>query len=181
MEKIIFLKEITPFFMLCLLALVLRITGFSNRSARKVFKGYEKIEIIRNESIFLTIRKKIFFLFPYKCTFRIKYVKPVASDEEVLNYLKEVLQDKKYIIIEIRKVNPFSRLKEASVIVRNCIKEFEKVPIRFLPKTEVKNVAEEMIELGIAELEENDFSTLAEKFLLKNYFKNKKEGEKNEK
>ena len=47
--------------------------------------------------------------------------------------------------------------------MKNPSPAFKRVPIRFLPETEIKSLLQEMLELDIVELEENDFKTFSEK------------------
>ena len=73
--------------------------------------------------------------------------------------------------------NFFLFQKKAIVLLRNPISVLNKIPLNFLPETELKSLIYEMAEFEIVEIERKDFKTFFEKLL---YLKFKKLGESKE-
>ena len=99
-------------------------------------------------------------------------------------YFDGILKDKEYLIREVESDNIFDFKKKAIIYMRDSIPAFDKVPMRFLPETELKSLIREIIQLDIAELEHTDFKTFVEKISygrLVKELKNKMENDENEK
>jgi len=114
----------------------------------------------------------------------IVYIKVKNSIEEVKVYFDVILKDKEYLIREVESDNIFDFKKKAIIYMRDSIPAFDKVPMRFLPETELKSLIREIIQLDIAELEHTDFKTFVEKISygrLVKELKNKMENDENEK
>ena len=158
--------------------------GLTTYGRRRKIRSY--IDVAENEKrkILLKVKIKKFFIFDREKTYELKYIKVKSSIEEVKVYFDVVLKDKEYLIREVESNNFFDFKKKAIIYIRDSIPAFDRVPIRFLPETELKSLIREIIQLDIAELEHTDFKTFVEKISygrLVKELKNKMENDRNEK
>lgn len=158
--------------------------GLTTYGRRRKIRSY--IDVTENEKrkILLKVKIKKFFIFDREKTYELKYIKVKSSIEEVKVYFDVILKDKEYLIREVESNNFFDFKKKAIIYIRDSIPAFDRVPIRFLPETELKSLIREIIELDIAELEHMDFKTFVEKISysrLVKELKNKMENDRNEK
>jgi hypothetical protein len=158
--------------------------GLTTYGRRRKIRSY--IDVTENEKrkILLKVKIKKFFIFDREKTYELKYIKVKSSIEEVKVYFDVILKDKEYLIREVESNNFFDFKKKAIIYIRDSIPAFDRVPIRFLPETELKSLIREIIELDIAELEHTDFKTFVEKISysrLVKELKNKMENDRNEK
>ena len=158
--------------------------GLTTYGRRRKIRSY--IDVTENEKrkILLKVKIKKFFIFDREKTYELKYIKVKSSIEEVKVYFDVVLKDKEYLIREVESNNFFDFKKKAIIYIRDSIPAFDRVPIRFLPETELKSLIREIIELDIAELEHTDFKTFVEKISYGRLVKelnNKMENDRNEK
>ena len=158
--------------------------GLTTYGRRRKIRSY--IDVTENEKrkIILRVKIKKFFIFNTEKTYELKYIKVKNSIEEVKVYFDVILKDKEYLIREVESDNIFDFKKKAIIYMRDSIPAFDKVPMRFLPETELKSLIREIIQLDIAELEHTDFKTFVEKISygrLVKELKNKMENDENEK
>ena len=158
--------------------------GLTTYGRRRKIRSY--IDVTENEKrkILLKVKIKKFFIFDREKTYELKYIKVKSSIEEVKVYFDVILKDKEYLIREVESNTFFDFKKKAIIYIRDSIPAFDRVPIRFLPETELKSLIREIIELDIAELEHTDFKTFVEKISysrLVKELKNKMENDRNEK
>lgn len=137
--------------------------GFTAIGFRKIIKGYLEVTEDQKRKIRITVNRKIFGIFEKKKTYELKYIKIKHNLREVKEYFDIVLKDKEYILREISSNSLFDFRKKITIYLKNPSPAFKRVPIRFLPETEIKSLLQEMLELDIVELEENDFKTFSEK------------------
>ena len=158
-------NNIIQILFLILIIIFIKKFGLTTYGRRRKIRSY--IDVTENEKrkIILRVKIKKFFIFNTEKTYELKYIKVKNSIEEVKVYFDVILKDKEYLM-------------------RDSIPAFDKVPMRFLPETELKSLIREIIQLDIAELEHTDFKTFVEKISygrLVKELKNKMENDENEK
>lgn len=137
--------------------------GLTTYGRRRKIRNY--IDVAENEKrkIMIKVKTKRFFIFNIEKFYELKYIRVKNSIDEIKAYFDVVLKDKEYLIREVESNNFFDFKKKAIIYVRDSISAFDKIPIKFLPETELKSLIKEMVELDIIELEDKDFKTLVEK------------------
>ncbi|RRD40601.1 hypothetical protein EII29_01270 [Leptotrichia sp. OH3620_COT-345] len=156
-------RDIIQILLMLVMIFILKKSGFTIYGMKRKIKGYIKVTENENRKILITIRKKIFGIFDREKTYELKYVKIKNSIKEIESYFDIVLKNQEYILREVEADGLFDFRKKAVIYLRDSIPAFERLSIRFLPETELKNLIREMLELDIIELEESDFRTFAEK------------------
>ena len=177
-------NNIIQILFLILIIIFIKKFGLTTYGRRRKIRSY--IDVTENEKrkIILRVKIKKFFIFNTEKTYELKYIKVKNSIEEVKVYFDVILKDKEYLIREVESDNIFDFKKKAIIYMRDSIPAFDKVPMRFLPETELKSLIREIIQLDIAELEHTDFKTFVEKISygrLVKELKNKMENEEKEK
>ena len=159
---------------------LLKFFGFKSYSRKIVKKKYDEFTISSNGEIYLSFLEKKFFFFKKMNTYRLKYVKAKGTYEEIKEYLDIVLS-KPFLIYKF-STNIFGiKKKDIEIFVRsqNQIPPMDRMPIYLLPKVELNNILKEGIEIGIFEVNDNQFTTLIEKKFVKKNFENLEKKQKN--
>ena len=178
-------NNIIQILFLILIIIFIKKFGLTTYGRRRKIRSY--IDVTENEKrkIILRVKIKKFFIFNTEKTYELKYIKVKNSDSSSVKAITDViLKDKEYLIREVESDNIFDFKKKAIIYMRDSIPAFDKVPMRFLPETELKSLIREIIQLDIAELEHTDFKTFVEKISygrLVKELKNKMENDENEK
>lgn len=157
------IKEFIPILILAIVLIIIKYLGFATMKARKIKQGVYNVEISENGNVYIIIKEKKFFMFDSNSYYRLKYIKGNKTNEEELKkFLSEILNKEKYILIPVTSNNIFKREKMAMIFVRDTSEPFSKIPTRFLPKTELKNIAILLIEEGLVEPKSEDFSSFVD-------------------
>lgn len=156
-------NSIIQILFLLLVIVLIKKLGLTTYGKRRKVNGYINIAESEKRRILITVKIKKFGIFEKEKTYELKYVKVKNSIEEIKVYFDIVLKNTDYLIREIESSSFFDFKKKAMIYIRDTIPIFERIPIRFLPETELKSIIREMIELDIVELEHSDFRTLVEK------------------
>ena len=162
---------------LILVLFIIKKMGFGNYGKKIIVRNYLDVSLSEENKIFIKIKKKLFHLIEREKTYEIKYIRGKNNIGEIKEYFEVALKDQDFIIKEINSSKFFDFQKKAIILLRNPISVLNKIPINFLPETELKSLIYEMAEFEIVEIEKSDFKTFFEKML---YLKFKKLGEKYE-
>jgi hypothetical protein len=156
-------NSIVQILFLVLFIVFIKKFGLTTYGRRRKIRNY--IDVVENEKrkILIKVKTKRFFIFNIEKFYELKYIKVKNSIDEIKVYFDVVLKDKEYLIREVESNNFFDFKKKAIIYVRDSISAFDKIPIKFLPETELKSLIKEMVELDIVELEDKDFKTFIEK------------------
>lgn len=171
-----FLNFITLIFLVVILFLIKKL-GFGNYGKKFVVQNYLGVVLDGENRIFIKVKKKNFYFFEREKNYEIKYIRGKNNFEEIKEYFDVTLKNQDFIIKEINSNNFFDFQKKVIILLRNPIPVLNKIPINFLPETELKSLIYEMAEFEIVEIERKDFKTFFEKLL---YLKFKKLGESKE-
>ncbi len=163
-----FLNFITLIFLVVILFLIKKL-GFGNYGKKFVVQNYLGVVLDGENRIFIKVKKKNFYFFEREKNYEIKYIRGKNNFEEIKEYFDVTLKNQDFIIKEINSNNFFDFQKKVIILF--------KIPINFLPETELKSLIYEMAEFEIVEIERKDFKTFFEKLL---YLKFKKLGESKE-
>lgn len=156
-------SNIIQILLLILIIVLIKKLGLTTYGRRRKINGYINIAENEKRKILITVKIKKFGIFDGEKTYELKYMKVKNSIEEIKVYFDVTLKDTDYLIREIDSNRFFDFKKKAMIYLRDTIPAFEKIPIRFLPETELKSLIREMMELDIIELEHSDFKTMFEK------------------
>lgn len=156
-------SNIIQILLLILIIVFIKKLGLTTYGRRRKINSYINIAENEKRKILITVKIKKFGIFDREKTYELKYMKVKNSIEEIKVYFDITLKDTDYLIREIDSNRFFDFKKKAMIYLRDTIPAFEKIPIRFLPETELKSLIREMMELDIIELEHSDFKTMLEK------------------
>ncbi|MDO5089423.1 MAG: hypothetical protein Q4D53_06515 [Leptotrichiaceae bacterium] len=162
-ENSIQISDLLQLLLLVGILIFIKKSGLTVYGVRRKIKSYTDVTENEKRKILITVRKKLFGLFEKEKTYELKYIKVKNNINEIKDYFDIVLKNQEYILREVEAGGFFDFKKKAVIYLRDSIPAFDRLSVRFLPETELKNLVREMLELDIVELEKMDFRTLTEK------------------
>lgn len=157
------LKQLGPLLFFLVILLAIKYSGFAMTKGKKMKQGFENIEYDEKGNVYIVFKSR-FLAFDRTTKYRLKYIKMTDSQnkEKLERWIAEKLNSAKYIFIPLKNIMPFSKEKNATIFIRDTSEAFEKIPTRFLPRTEIQNLIVPLIKMGYVEVQPEDFTTFGE-------------------
>ena len=157
------IRQLGSLLILLGILMAIRYSGFALTKGKKVKQGFEGLEYDEKGNIFIVLKTKLCG-FDRTEKYRLKYIKTNENTdkEKMEKWIEEKLNSTKYIFIPLKNALPFQKGKTATIFIRDTSEAFQKVPIRFLPRTEIQNLIVPLVKLGFVETQAEDFSTFGE-------------------